>query len=356
MLKKFCKSIGASLTLLCSVSVQASDLGGLQIAGAADLVAGFGFQDAPKNQRLQARSVELSLFGPTDHLFEGMISFAAHVYQGEQSLDVHEAYIKTSKLIPRSKIRVGQFFLNVGRLNSIHQHDWPFIQVPLVQEVFFDSEGIIDSGLEWAWLAPTPFFLDVTMGLTSGWRITHSHGDEGEKPKVPTHYLKAEFFQDLPKNGGLLWGLNYLGRKDANERWMWLTGAHAVAKWRKAQFVRLQLQSEFWSRTLKPRARRSETELGGYFFGEFGFTHWLAASGRFDFLSNLSLKDFRGDETRNYRLSMSPELTARASEFSLFRLGYSYRHTHQQSEPSIREHLVSLQTVFILGAHPAHDF
>ena len=127
---------------------------------------------------------------PIDQTFNGVLSFAAHREEGETVAEVHEAYLSTSNLIPRSTIRVGQFFLGVGRLNRFHRHEWSVIFAPHVQENFFGEEGALDSGVEYSWLAPLPFYLETTVGLTNGFTYGHAH-NEGEKPRKPTHYARA---------------------------------------------------------------------------------------------------------------------------------------------------------------------
>lgn len=351
----------ASLLLLLALfcppaSLKASDWGGLQIGGAADLIADFGFKDANRDRKLNVRSVELMLYGPTDHLFEGVLSFAAHEYQGEFNLGLHEAFIKSSRLIPRTRFQIGQFFLGVGRLNALHQHDWPFIDSPLTQAQFFDGEGIIDSGLEVAWLSPLPFYMDLTVGVTNGWRITHSHGDAGKKPSFPTHYAKLEFFQDLPAGGGLLWALNYLGRRDSDKTWLRLAGAHAVAKWREANFLRVLLQAEVWARFLKPQGVASENQLGGYLYAQYGWSPLISTGLRFDMLSSLSLKDLDQKSVPNHQMQFSPQINFSVSEMAVFRAGYSYLRDFQRGRSTGHEHQILLQSIFILGAHPAHDF
>jgi hypothetical protein len=341
--------------VIFSSSVDASDTSGLKISAAADLVADFGWQDVAASQRLQARSVELMFYGPTDHLFHGMISVAAHPYDGAMDVGVHEAFIGSSKLLPRTRFRLGQFFLGLGRLNPLHQHDWPFITAPFVQREFFDGEGIIDSGLEVSVLMPSSFYWDVTAGVTSGWRITHSHGDEGEAPSIPTHYLRSEFFQSF-ENGGIKTGLNYLGRKDAEEKWLWMLGVDATAKWRRGKVLSLLVQSEAWLRAQKPRSLEISKELGAFVFGQTAVHESFYAGLRVDALSQLDLKDAQDERLTNLEWGLSPQLTFEASEFAKWRAAYALESRYQEGSNTSWGHRLSLQAVFLLGAHPAHEF
>lgn len=352
-----------ALAFLCSFAgwifflqpVAALDTSGLKISAAADLVSDFSWKQTSAPDRLQARSVELLLYGPTDHLFQGMISIAAHPYDGEMNVGVHEAFIESSRLIPRTRFKVGQYFLGVGRLNPLHQHDWPFISAPIVQREFFDGEGILDSGLEVGFLMPVSFYWDLSAGITNGWRITHSHGDEGEAPSVPTHYLRSELFHEW-EGGGLKYALNYLGRKDAEDKWLWLLGADFVAKWREGKTLRFLLQSELWARLQKPSTLSLSREMGAFVFGQYALkTNWFAGF-RLDALTNVDLEDALGRSVSNVEWSLSPQLSFDASEFAKIRGMYSLESRYQASSATQWGHRVLFQITFLLGAHPAHEF
>jgi len=346
----------AAVLCLDSLSpAEALDTSGLKVSAAADLVADFGWDDVDSSQRLQARSIELLLYGPTDHLFQGMISVAAHPYEGAMNLGVHEAYLSSSRLIPRTRLKVGQYFLGVGRLNPLHQHDWPFTTVPLVQREFFDGEGIIDAGAEIGFLMPTSFYWDVSAGITNGWRITHSHGDEGDAPKYPTHYVRSEFFQEWD-GGGLKYALNYLGRKDASSQWLWLTGVDAIAKWRDGKTLRWLVQSEVWIRFQKPHLLETSKELGGFVFLQRALSSQWFLGVRLDGLSNLGLENAQGDSIPNLEWTVNPQLSFEASEFAKLRASYSIESQAQRGASTRWGHRVVCQITFLLGAHPAHEF
>ncbi len=104
---------------------------GLQILGAGDIVGDFFSSNGAQNpNQIDIREVELGVFAPADYLFDGALIFAAHNENGSKIAEIHEAYIGSSRLIPNSRFRVGYYFLNIGRLNSFHRHDWPFTSAP----------------------------------------------------------------------------------------------------------------------------------------------------------------------------------------------------------------------------------
>ena len=203
---------------------------GLQTSLAVDLLADFKLnKESKSSDGFFTREAELSLYGPIDHLFDGVLTMSAHREHGVQMFEVHEASISSSKLLKGFSFRAGQFFLGLGRLNRFHRHDWPFTEAPIVQKKYFDSEGVSDSGLEASYLMPLDFYLNITAGVTNGWTYGHAH-NEGEKPKTPTHYARVSSFLDGDDVYGLALGLNYLGRESSEGEKLELLGLDATLK------------------------------------------------------------------------------------------------------------------------------
>lgn len=334
----------------------ADDGSGMKVSASVDAVGDFkANKDSKASDRFDIREAEVLLYGPIDHLFDGSLSLAAHRESGVSMFEVHEAHIASSKLIPRSRFKLGQFFLGVGRLNRFHRHEWPFITPPTVQARFFGDEGVVDSGAEYSYLLPLPFFLDLTVGLTNGFVYGHAH-NEGEKPKQPTHYARLGTYFGVFADGGAQVGLNYLGRKAANNEMMTLFGTDIVAKWRSGSVIDFLLQSEVWHRTRKPEAGEVERSLGAYILPQAALGSQMQFGIRLDYYSILTLKDVTGSDIPNYELGIVPTLTYKASEFSSFRAAYSYGRVSQKGSEESRSDAFEVQTTFMLGAHPAHDF
>lgn len=327
---------------------------GLQTSVALDLLAetgessAIGFADG-----IRVREAELVFTSPSDYLFDAQFSLASHFENGLSALDLHEAYVSTSKLIPRSRLRAGQFFLGFGRLNQFHRHDWPFVSAPAYHRAFFDSHGVLDSGVEYTWLVPTPFFLELTAGITNGYSFKHSH-DAGQKPQIPTHYLRTTLFQDLPWNGGLQMGLNYVGRKDNSGTQISLFGIDTTAKWRQGRILRWLWQAEGWFRLTESRAS-DRREIGFFVHNEYGPSQTLSTGLRLGYYSTLGLLDGAMNPYPAFQWELMPSLTWKPSEFTTFRLAFHYEPRTEGSTVT-SSYYVELQTVVLLGSHPAHDF
>lgn len=340
---------------LFGFSVLAEDLGGLKTSVSVDTVGQAGLsQSSPATGRVDVREAELLLYSPADYLFDGQLNIAAHTESGVSVLELHEAFLGSSKLIPRSRFRLGRFFLGFGRLNQFHRHDWPFITAPKYHQLFFADEGANDTGVEYTYLAPVPFFLELTAGVTNGFVFGHDH-TAGRRPRVPTHYLHLLTYASMPWEGGAQFGLNYVGRKSAEGIATSLIGIDLTAKWRENQILQFFVQGEFWFRTRTGSPNGAINELGFYLFPQKHLTSGLYLGCRLDYYATTNQLDAFLNPVSDFQWDVIPTLTYRPSEFSLFRVSYDHGWRNVAGTNTIFDSL-ELQAVFFLGAHPAHDF
>ncbi len=324
-----------------------ADASGLQMSVAVDSYFKMGSAGDGRANHPEVRESEINIFAPIDHLFDGLLTIAAHAEDTGTFYELHEAYIRSTKAIPNTRFRIGQFFLGIGRLNRFHRHDWYFITSPKTHTEFFGDEGVVDAGAEASMLLPTPFFWDLTVGITRGWTFGHSHG-LGELPKVPVHYVRSAHYADLPGDGGTEIGLNYLGRTIADGTAFQYAGLDGAAKWREGKILRWLIQSEGWARKQVPSGGASETLAGGYVFAQYGLTESWSVGLRADYFTNTSLADVAGNPIANSTTAIVPTVTWKPSEFSRFSVAYTNENTGRQA--------VECQATFVIGAHPAHLF
>lgn len=344
---------------------QPTALDGLKVFSGVDLVGDAGLENASMDTgRLRVRSFELATFGPVDPLFDAVLSIAGHDEGGTTEIELHEAFVTSSQLLsPLAqglRIKLGQFFLGVGRLNRFHSHEWPFTSPPKAHAQFFADEAVIDSGAELEKtidLGSEIWSMDVTLGLTNGWNYGHSH-TSGRRPLAGTHYLRTSFFHDYQDGRGLMLGLNYLGRTDADSVQTRLSGIDLVFKSRVGKVLKSSFQMEAYHRIQSSKYVAHTEEVGGY----FNYEHALNDSGewslgtRLDAFTNLSLTFGTGDARPNFDYAAVPYLTYRATEFSTLRGSYFYGVETRQGDEARVEQRVELQLVVLFGAHPSHDF
>ena len=327
----------------------------IQTSVSADILASgslFPEDDAPvpAYDGLKVRTAEFLFYGPIDQNFDGVVNFAAHS-EGDIVFsvpEVHEAFVQTSKIVPRSRIKLGQYFLGIGRLNKFHQHDWPFITVPLTQLDIFDSkEGIIDTGIEYSYLLPTESYWDLTVGVTNGRTFGHSHGD-GPIPLWPTTYGRLSTYFE-PFGLQTETGFSVLYRETNKKLKTTLLGYDITSKKRYGQILRYLLQGEVWWKRTKPELGEASDQLAAYLYGRYGISLNWSTGMRLDYSTVLT-------SGSNYQVALEYDVAWQASEFSRFTLGYYQYLSSSKIEGIGRSSQILLQTVYILGAHPAHEF
>jgi hypothetical protein len=343
--------IALALSLSPQTAFSLAEGTGLKFSGAVDLTGTIDSKNQTKYpKRFDVREAEFGIYGPIDHGFDGALFFAAHNEGGQYNVEVHEAYLASSSLIPSTRLKAGKFFLGVGRLNQIHRHDWPFISPPKAHETYFDEEAAADTGAQANVVFPfLPIYTELGLGVTNGWTFGHSHV-QGVKPIQPTHYARLANFFPLGESGGLQTGLNYLGRNARNDGQMKLFGVDLVAKWREGSVLTWLLQSELWGRNLRPVGGTLERSFGGYLYGQRHLFGPLYLGLRLDGYS------IDTSPQRNLDYSLISNLVYRHSEFLNFKLAYQLDYEKRAHKDSQVNRALQVQAAFLFGDHPTHEF
>lgn len=330
---------------------------GLNIVVAGDLLYDQGLNPGSEAEnKLVMRGAEVGMYAPIDQNFNGNLNFAAHDEDGETVFELHELTFATSRLIPRTNIKVGQYFLGVGRLNHFHQHDWPFIQAPKVHKTFFADEGVFDAGIETSHIIPWQNPVTFTLGLTSGRRWGHAHSD-GPVPQVPTHYGRLSLFTPFSTQSGLDLGISYLGRTDATKNQYRLYGLDITYKDRIARRTRFLSQNEFWFQQLTNSLGELTEQGGMYLFNQYAFHQQWAIGARLDMYKDFSITNsLSGKKLNNIHYGGTIQSSFISSEFARITAALSHEFYREEGLTLSRDTRFQLQLVFILGSHPAHDF
>ncbi|MBW7858282.1 MAG: hypothetical protein H3C43_08320 [Leptonema sp. (in: Bacteria)] len=247
----------------------------LDIMAAVDSVMSFD-KDQPHStdNQYQIRAGEFGFYAAIDHLAEGVVTFAAHNEDGKLNPELHEAYFQfAGTLLPRTTIRLGQMFLQAGRLNGIHQHDWPFVNAPVVHEKLLDSEGINDTGIEFSYLMPWPFWQELTVGAFNGRSFGHSH-DDGVPKNNPLFNARLKQFFAINDLWGTQFGFSYLRfhPESVSTKVSHQYGFDFLLKYKRGKLASFQWLTEAWYREtrqknvrmLDPPASPVETMVGAY--------------------------------------------------------------------------------------------
>lgn len=285
-----------------------------------------------------------------------------------EEVGVEEGYITFTSLPAGFLMKVGKFKASFGKVNTLHPHVLPWIDLPLAMvNLLGGEEGFNDAGVSVSRLFPNSFaFLEATGEVYRG-EVENLFAAPRRRDVALVGHLRA--YRDLTESTNLeLGGSVARGTNDTGAGFRTtLYGADLTLRWRplrRAIYRRLMLRSElFWSRREQAEAVIDPGSSGaGQGAGEppgsltaraFGFyasaeyqlgRRWFAAA-RYDSSErarDASLRDRAG----------SVLLTYWPSEFSQIR--GQLRRTSYADGPAANELL--FQFLFAIGAHGAHPF
>jgi hypothetical protein len=105
-------------------------------------------------------SGELFISAPIDPFLRGYASINGTT---EEGFDIEEAALVTTALPLDTTAKGGRFFADVGRLSHWHDEQLPFVDRPPSIDRLISGESGAE-GAELSWLAPLPFFAQITGG------------------------------------------------------------------------------------------------------------------------------------------------------------------------------------------------
>jgi hypothetical protein len=190
----------------------------------------------PNQRGFTLQGLEASFSGAVDPYLRGNANITFAIDSGGESfLEVEEAWLETMSLPGNLQLRAGQIWTEFGRHNPTHLHTWSFVDAPLVNGRFLGPDGLRNPGARLSWLAPLPFFSELSLGLqnsqgetASGFRSAgHSHGDDEDEP-VPFAYRHADNNRDVRNLGDLLFSPHYAFSFDLTDSQVLLAGASAA--------------------------------------------------------------------------------------------------------------------------------
>jgi hypothetical protein len=333
-----------------------------------------GGEAGPAPEGLSLAETEITMSANVDDKFTAVLNVPIAIEDGEVAVEIEEAWVETLGLPGGLAVRMGRFFSDIGYLNSRHFHAWDFADQPLVYQVFLGNQ-YLDDGLQFRWLAPTDFYLELGGEVLRGGRYPAAGA---ARSGIGARTLSAKTGGDIGFSHSWLLGLAWLGT-EAVERTsggedapLLFTGdsdlliADLVWKWapngnsRQRNFT---FQAEYLWRQEDGAYAVADGTLGPWEVDQRGwyaqavyqpFPRWRFGA-RFDTLSGddpgpdwwgTPLQPLGSDPSR-YSLMVDWS----NSEFSRLRIQYNYDSAAEQSDNQ-----VGLQYIFSIGAHGAHSF
>ncbi len=332
-------------------------------------------------------NAEIALDGGIDPYFNG---FANIVWQldtnSETTVELEEAYLQTTDLPINLQAKAGQYFAAFGRENPQHPHQWAFVDAPIILVRTLGPDGLRNLGAQLSWLAPTPNYTELSLGIMNGvgetafsfrnpgtpngagvntvhGRATIDRTLNGMNDLLYVPRLSSSF--DLTDQQTLVAGVSgAFGPNDTGpNEYTDIGGVDVYWKWKAPNahggfpFVSLQaegLYQKFGAGAYPAGGLPQETlrDWGFYSQALWGFKPRWVAGLRGEYANGNKGADDPNDVYRNERMRVSPDITFYPSEFSKFRLQFDYDHGALFGD----QYSVWFQIEFLLGAHAAHKF
>jgi len=187
----------------------------------------------PNQNGFTVQGVELNLQGAVDTYFRGNANILFSVdSEGESFVELEEAWLETMSLPGNLQIRAGQILSEFGRANAQHPHSWGFVDSPLANGRFLGADGLRNPGARISWLAPTPFYSELMLGIQNSQGETaasfrsagDAHAGEGEEG-LPFGYRHADNDRGVQHVSDMLFTPRYAMSFDLTEEQTVVLGA-----------------------------------------------------------------------------------------------------------------------------------
>ncbi|MEO6454044.1 MAG: hypothetical protein ABIN97_08235 [Ginsengibacter sp.] len=275
------------------------------------------------------------------------ISFGRDPETGKYGASVEEGYLTTLTLPAKLQLKVGKFREAVGRINPVHPHALPFIDLPNAYVNYFGEEGLNDEGASLSWLVPNKAFyqeltFQATSGLTEAPAFTRSEGNRF----LYLSHLKNFF--TLNDNATLELGLTGISGPNVFQRVSNMAAADLTYKWKPLAmntYKSFTWQSELYFSHANDSLSRSMNSFGLYSFIENQISKRWFLTGRYDYAQIPYAKSIK---------EQAYSLTAGwlATEFS--KIEFEGKTTDDTI--SSRYYQGWLRWIFVIGAHGAHQY
>ncbi len=352
-----------------------------------------GFIPPPEGEGPGPRSFnlgesELTVASNVDPYFFAQVTAAI---QGDNSIDIEEAFFKTIALSHGFTAKGGRFFSGTGYLNEIHSHNWDFADQPLVYQVFFGGQ-LAQDGLQVRWVAPTDYFLEFGAEVGSGRAFP---GTQRNSNALASDALFGHVGNDIGDSTSWRLGVSWLDQRatdrpydDVDEFGTPVTNAFtgtsrtwiadATLKWAPhgdPTHHQLKLQGEYMHRTESGALAFDVTgenlsgaydsaQSGWYIQAVYEFVQRWRAGLRYDSMDSghpqigLVTSGLLPLDAFPSLLPATPDRTTfmldwSLSEFSRLRAQYAWDQARANNE---RDRQLLLQYIFSIGAHGAHKF
>jgi hypothetical protein len=275
------------------------------------------------------------------------LTFGRDPETGKYGAAVEEGYLTTQSLPAGLQLKAGKFREAVGRINAIHPHALPFIDMPNAYVNYFGEEGLNDEGISLSWLVPTKkVYQELIFQLTSGYSESPAFARSASNRLMYLSHLKNFF--TLNDNATLELGITGISGPNDSARVTNMASADLTYKWKPVKmntYRSLTWQSEFYYGSAGMPDAKPKKSFGLYSFVQYQLAKRWFLTGRYDYAQ----KPYAKTTVENaYSLTGGWY----ATEFS--KLEFEAKATDINTGPSFYQ--AWLRWIFVIGAHGAHQY
>lgn len=266
---------------------------------------------------------------------------------GELNAKIEEVYLKTLSLPFNLQLKAGKFRQSFGRINSVHRHALPVIDVPVAYESFF-GEALIDQGASLSWLVPNPKFyqeliVEVTRGSEESPLFAYSDGNQAQ------FLVHLKNFWDLSDNSTLEFGLSgALGDNEIGQQTK-VGGLDLTYKWKPIRYntyKSFEWQTELYFGDYETSPTNSIESWGMYSWMQYQLSRRWFVTGMYSYSENPTDLDMEEQ-------AVSATVGWYATEFQKLEFGPKLSAGQGFSDTTFSG---LLRWVFVIGSHGAHQY
>jgi hypothetical protein len=323
--------------------------------------------DEKEEFNLESPAIELNING---YLNPYARADAVIAWEGEENASVEEAYATILRGLPLGiNLRAGKYLLEFGRLNPVHAHAWSFIDRPLPHVAFFGEEGLNDMTVRISVSPRTGSAnTEIMAGVMKGDALLGERDEEDEMLRVDpgifgriASSIPVSDYAELAIGGSVINSVYEMHDDDsdgvAEQLRAWIGGVDMKYKNRPNRYTTLLIEAEGLVRNREGEpGRKRMTSYGGYGYIDYRFRKQYNVGSIFEWVRTEELQDPGGSSPK----LVSSDLWraggfvgfAPIEETTLLRLVGHW--TEPETGDGIWE--VTLQMLFSLGPHKAHNF
>lgn len=314
----------------------------------ADFRASYTSQ-GKKNFDMYLHETEISLQAVVDPYIRAdfYLTFGRDAVTHKYGVAVEEGYLTTLSLPAKLQLKAGKFREAAGKVNAVHPHALPFIDMPNAFVNYFGEEGLNDEGVSLSWLIPTKkFYQELIFQVTSGAEESPTFYRGDNNRFLYLGHLKNSF--TLSDDATLEIGLTGITGPNDSSRATNMGAADITYKWKPLRlntYKSLTWQSEIFYSNANYEDGKARNSLGLYSFLEFQIAKRWFLTGRYDYAQNPADKRIVDNA---YSLSAG----WLATEFQ--KIEFQGKLTDVNVGPDYGQ--CWIRWIFVIGAHGAHQY